>query len=531
MKIALLALPWLLTTTVAHSQCLQDKWISPTPTFDGFFGSDLDVEGDLLAIGSSYADGAAANSGTVFLYRRSGNGWDLETQLNASDGATIDYFGNALLVDGGRVAVSSESKRAVYIFEEQPAGWVEVAKVEPPEFVQVFGRSFDLDGGTLAVGAPADEQIAQGSGSVRIFEEQPNGWAQVQTLVASDAALGDQFGTAVKLDGDRLFVGALYGDGVVPDSGAVYVFERQGGTWIEAGKIFANDGMDSDYFGAALDAEGDQLLVGALREDGFCPQFFSCNSGAAYVFDFDGATWSQAERLDSTNPRTGAQFGAFVALRDGVALIGANSAGDYQEGRVFAFEETPLGWVPAAEIAPLGATDFGQFGRPVFDGDDGFLVSSERDNEVLHESGSVYLYAWDSGSCPSLVGAPTTLSLNDGGNQVLALDAGLNHGGELFVMLGSLSGTSPGVVLDGFTLPLQVDAYFATTLSGAAPFSGSPGFLDGLGRAEVSIDVPAGTQPPLLGLTAHHAFLTLDLAGAFPVVSFTSEAESLQLIP
>jgi hypothetical protein len=532
MKTAWLALPWLMSAAVAHSQCLQEKLISPTPSIDGYFGSGLGLDGDLLAVGSSFADGAAPNSGTVYLYRRAGLEWQLDATLNASDGASFDYFGETVDASAGRVAVGSAAQRAVYLFEEQPSGWGEVAKVEPSEAQQVFGRSFDLLGDVLVVGAERDEQVAVAGGAAFVFERGPSGWTQVQKLIPSDLELGDQFGVSVELDGDRLCIGALAGNGVVADTGAVYVFERVGGAWIETAKVFAADGKLNDYFGAhfSVALDGDRLMVGASRVDDFCPQNPNCNSGAVYVFENSSGSWNQVARLTSPSPKAFAAFGWDLELQGGQALISSPYGGTVQEGQVFLLENSPLGWLPKAGLGPLGTETFGLFGTLKLQGTQ-LIVGAERDGEVASESGSVYSYDLDANACPNLVGAPTTVSLSEGGAQVLLLNAGASHGGELFALLGSLSGTSPGLVLDGLTLPLQVDAYFSLTLSGSAPFSGSPGFLDGLGRAQVAVEVPAGTLPPLLGLTAHHAFLTLDLSGTFPVVSFTSAAESLQLIP
>ena len=75
-------------------------------------------------------------------------------------------------------------------------------------------------------------------------------------------------------------------------------------------------------------------------------------------------------------------------------------------------------------------------------------------------------------SCdPTLLsGDITALSLGAGGTQNLSLQAGCESEGLLYIMLGSLTGDT-GFPFSGFTVPLDIDAYFTYTLTspGAPP--------------------------------------------------------------
>jgi len=111
----------------------------------------------------------------------------------------------------------------------------------------------------------------------------------------------------------------------------------------------------------------------------------------------------------------------------------------------------------------------------------------------------------------------------------LHLVTGSSHSGELYLLLGSLSGTTPGVALQGFTIPLNFDFLFSFTASAAntAPILNQTlGLLDPLGRANASIDIPAGIIPAaLVGLHMHfagfYADATLTLTGVSNPVSVT----------
>lgn len=130
---------------------------------------------------------------------------------------------------------------------------------------------------------------------------------------------------------------------------------------------------------------------------------------------------------------------------------------------------------------------------------------------------------------PSLHGSPASLSLATGGTQDLCLTAGVVHAGDLYLTLGSSSGTAPGVLVDGHVLPLNVDSYFLSTLTkpNGPVLSQSFGFLDAKGMAKPSFHLPAGLPPALAGLVVHHAAAILDLGTG--QVSRTTDAAQVTL--
>lgn len=124
------------------------------------------------------------------------------------------------------------------------------------------------------------------------------------------------------------------------------------------------------------------------------------------------------------------------------------------------------------------------------------------------------------------------LSQASGGAQTLALKSAPANAGKLYLVLGSISGTLPGLSSGGFTLPLNLDAYFNLTLSAPnlAPLSTTLGFLNGSAQGTAGFALPAGYDPSLVGLTAHHAYVVLDVPGSGALLD-TSNAVSLKLVP
>lgn len=102
------------------------------------------------------------------------------------------------------------------------------------------------------------------------------------------------------------------------------------------------------------------------------------------------------------------------------------------------------------------------------------------------------------------------LSASLGGKARFTLEGGRSMAARLYLVLGTVSGTSPGIPLgNNLTLPLQVDAWFWATLTGPnrAPLTNSLGFLDLTGKAEAAFSLPINRYVFLQGLTFHHAYV------------------------
>jgi hypothetical protein len=106
----------------------------------------------------------------------------------------------------------------------------------------------------------------------------------------------------------------------------------------------------------------------------------------------------------------------------------------------------------------------------------------------------------------------------------LQLDGGVKNAGHRYLLLGSMSGTAPGTLLEnGARVPLTTDAYFAFTQSqpNSAILSHSFGVLDANGRATATF-TPDGR---FANTTVTHAFVVLGPS------KFVSEPQSCQVVP
>ncbi|MFG0320068.1 MAG: hypothetical protein ACF8XB_22540, partial [Planctomycetota bacterium JB042] len=127
----------------------------------------------------------------------------------------------------------------------------------------------------------------------------------------------------------------------------------------------------------------------------------------------------------------------------------------------------------------------------------------------------------------ALFGDVATLSVTTGGTQTLTLDAGAVNAGRGYWVLGSVSGTTPGLpVWAGVNLPLNFDFYMNFLLSNPNPVVLQNNFanLDGSGQQTTLFNLPPGLPASAVGVTIDHAFALLP-------PDYTSNAVSVLLTP
>jgi FG-GAP repeat len=263
-----------------------------------------------------------------------------------------------------------------------------------------------------------------------------NAWSpkSIAYIKASNAKKDDQFGFTVALsgDGNTLAVGTTAADSAAKgingnqadhsalNAGAVYVFTRGGGNWLQQAYVKASNAKASDQFGAslALSADGNTLAVGATGEsssatgvNGNQADTSMPGAGAVYVFTRSGTTWSQQAYVKASNTgdkEDGDQFGYSVALSsDGNTLatgaIAEKSAatginGDQTNkgadgsGAVYVFTRNGDTWAQQAYVKPWNTTARGAlFGYSVgLSGNGDTLAVGTYDED--RGKGAVYIF-------------------------------------------------------------------------------------------------------------------------------------------
>ena len=161
-------------------------------------------------------------------------------------------------------------------------------------------------------------------------------------------------------------------------------------------------------------------------------------------------------------------------------------------------------------------------------------VSGDRLEVAFLGTGGVVVdtFAMRSYPAESLTADSTTLSVSAGGVQTFSLDAGLANANRAYVLVGSLSGTEPGIPIGTTELPLVFDGYTTHSIwhANQGVFGNTWGLLDGSGRSQATLSLPPGLPPAFAGLTAYHAFMVYTVPW-LPSADFASNAFPLTLSP
>jgi hypothetical protein len=283
------------------------------------------------------------------------------------DTAIVGTENGLVVLDDGAIL---PNRQAAYVFVFNGTQWVQQQRLTPsdPETSDSFGTSVAIHDDTAVVGAPGKNGGGSDHGAVYVFTRDPASgqWTEQQKLTASDAADDDQFGGAVAIDGDTLLTGATGVDGAGSDRGQAYIFKRVWGNWSEAQKLTASDAEDSDHFGSAVALSGGVALIGAPLRDGA-----GTNRGGAYVFTFGGAAWAEAKILNGSDAADGNFLGFSVALNAaGSALAGAPStAAKPENGAAYLFTFDGSTWTETKKFNDTSSTKPFSFGRSVALGD------------------------------------------------------------------------------------------------------------------------------------------------------------------
>ena len=148
------------------------------------FGVSVGVDGDTVVVGARLDDDNGWASGSAYVFTKPANGWtttsSFAAKLTASDGVAGDQVGRSVAVDGDTVVVGAfgdddngSTSGSAYVFKEPAGGWVtatETAKLTASDGASFdyFGISIAVDGGTVVVGAYLDDAKRMDSGSAYI---------------------------------------------------------------------------------------------------------------------------------------------------------------------------------------------------------------------------------------------------------------------------------------------------------------------------------------------------------------------------
>ncbi|ABM02367.1 PKD domain containing protein [Psychromonas ingrahamii 37] len=330
------------------------------------FGYSVAIDGDTIVVGARFADGVVTDAGAVYVYTRSGTVWSEQAKITASDGQFRDFFGNSLAIYGDNLAIGAygddnpdADAGSVYIYTRSGTTWNEQAKLRDSDGLtnDRFGWAVDLFDDTALIGTVYDDDNGTRSGSAFVFTRSGTTWSEQAKLQPDDSKSYHFFGVSVALSADTALIGTNGDADKGLEAGAAYVFVRSGALWSQQAKLIGSDVETDDESGWSVALSGDTALVSAIRDDDN-----GTDSGAVYIFARNGTIWSEQAKI---KPGDGAYrdfFSFSMGLSGDTALIAANLEDDNgaDAGAAYIFTGVTGNTAPVAEAGLNQSIHVGQ---------------------------------------------------------------------------------------------------------------------------------------------------------------------------
>lgn len=442
--------------------------ISGTTTLSGAW---LEA-GGAAGINGNQNDDSAPATGAGYVFIKTGTVWSQQAYVKASNSSANDQFGWSVAISGDTAVIGAPQESssatgvngnqadnsafkagAAYVFVRSGGVWSQQAylKASNAEALDFFGWSVAVSGDIVIVGAPEEDSAAFGvnpvngqtsnakpsSGAAYIFTRSGTTWSQQAYVKSFNPGSTQRFGWSMAASGETVVIGAYNeaspatgvnnpvgaGNTGAPGAGAAYVFVRNGGLWSQQAWLKASNTEADDLFGQSVAISGDTIVVGANREDsnatgvnGDQINNLALTSGAAFIFQRSGTSWTQSAYLKASNTGAADEFGWAVAVSGNKVVVGAikedsNATGingngadnsSAASGAAYAFVNDGTGWVPDAYLKASNTGDGDQFGWSVaIDGSNAVIganyesgnatgLNGDQSNNSAPTAGAVY---------------------------------------------------------------------------------------------------------------------------------------------
>ena len=324
---------------IAHYKKINSEW-----NFQGFIQltdtayvsklTAIEINDDIMAVGSPYDSDGLQYSGAVYVYENINHNWMQTSKIKLENPLEDQHFGYTLDVLNDQIVIASRADRSieypdipnlVYVYQKN-TDW------ELSSTLDVYneGNNFrpspvQFNGHQLLVGTPtAGEQRSSGIVSVLEPSSTNQSWNVTEELSVNGAG-GTTFGFTLSRDGDTMTIRSASG---FYRSSSILIYELVDDVWIKSTSLRPNVPVDRDDFGTSIKLLGDRLLVGAptqrsVHADDQLP-------GSAYLFEKNNGKWVQTSHFQSSQLEPNDHFGYSIDMDQNTLVIGAPNADNEQ---------------------------------------------------------------------------------------------------------------------------------------------------------------------------------------------------------
>jgi hypothetical protein len=406
-------------------------------TPNDLFGLSVATDTGTIMVGAPFGDPV---KGEVHVYHQVSNSgqWQKHQVLRPAYRVPTTMFGMAISLNHNTAAIATYHS-PVFIFEREQPGleWSQTAIIETPDDTSMRGDNISLKDGLLAIGVNSFGDSEQGCVLIYQRDDVSRAWNFVTRLQPNDPQAEAFFGTSVALLGEYMLVGA---PGIANDSGAVYAFRSENGTWRQIQKILPPDPISGGEFGNSVATNLAQIVI---SEPG---NGRTTNTpGRVYLYEVQGPAqpphWELKHELTPAEPLPEkSRFGHRVAI-DGnnrdivVTQLKTAATPDTQDpGSAYVFSLHSPGWNQRARLAPTANEPASSFGVSLANATLRTVIGDYGSNT---EPGAVYIYDLTPGVGSEDVEGPVVQSVTAKPSRIPA------QGGRLVLVQLEVNATDP----------------------------------------------------------------------------------------
>lgn len=400
MAIAILFISLALAQEKALSHCEDARVDDPANSGLQQFGAQVAIHNGYAVVGNPLVNSL---KGAAYVFRRSGANWIQEATLQGSDTTWFDFFGTSVAIHNDRIIVGAVKDQvrpgAAYVFKRNGTTWTQEAKLVSggTEELSFFGQHVAIDGTYVLVSDPYDDESAPDGGAVFVFRRNGTTWVQQDKLMKSNPDATDQLGRGVGISGEFVVVGVPFENDTPSGDfqGAAYIFRRNdNGTPSNLGDDFWTQMQRL----TANDAELSDGFAKCVAINGNVVAVGAEFKNAAYVFRFNGANWGQEAKLVPNDPVSGGEFGISVAIEGNQVVVGARNADRETPqhmdgvGAAYVFQEQGGNWTNQYKLNSLSILTSFKFGTAVAMSAGDVIVGDPWSQFSGSSSGSAYIF-------------------------------------------------------------------------------------------------------------------------------------------
>lgn len=379
-----LGLALLALSRPASAQCGPDGLAAlsaPDPLENGELGQDVALWGDTVLAGRPGGNGG----GAVYAFRDSGAGWVLEAKILPPIPVVNGQFGRSVDLDGDVAAIGgSTSQDKAFVARRSGTTWTVEQTLTPsvPSDAGSFGNDVAIDGDWIALGAKdSNTPIDNGTGAVYVFKRVSGVWIEHSILVPADAQTDDDFGYRVDLQDGVLVAGSSRWDGMLPDRSASHIYRLVGDVWTLEQVVQPTSGTNGAWYGRCVATDGDVVAVSDISDT-----LLPSNSGVIYLYRWNGAQWLEETQVRSYQGGSHGYFGEELALEGDHLATTANNAA----GRFWTFRRVGGLWLELGESTVAADAEFSGWDVALDGGR--MAIGSPTSQTPLSDSGAAYVF-------------------------------------------------------------------------------------------------------------------------------------------